>query len=212
MAAQGIAVLSMDCRGQLGESDAIGSRSHGPGWLTRGLESPEQHYYRTVYADAVRAAEVICSFSEVDTSRVAFTGGSQGGGLTLATAALSTRATYAWADIPFLCDFPRALDVASDEPYPELARTLRRRPDLDAQAFRTLSYIDVANLAPRVRCPVVVTVALWDTVCPPSTIFGTFSRLSSPDKQLLVYRFLGHALTYEMDEARLHWICDRFGL
>ncbi|MCU1490202.1 MAG: cah [Acidimicrobiaceae bacterium] len=213
LAAQGVAVISMDCRGQSGDAPGISSTTgHTQGWLTQGLDSPENHYYRTVYGDAVRAAEALCSLPEVDLERIAFTGASQGGGLTLAAAALSTRPAFAWADVPFLCDFPRAVQVATEDPYLEIPRLLRLRPDLEELTFDTLRYIDVANLAPRVTCPTVVTVGLWDNVCPPSTIFGAFSRLSSKDKDLRVYPFSGHVLPYEAVEDRYVTLLDRLGL
>lgn len=213
LAAQGVAVLSMDCRGQGVDSPGISTdATFGGGWLVQGLEDPEHYYYRTVYGDAVRAAEVLCSFAEVDAERIAFTGVSQGGGLTLAAAALSPRARFAWADVPFLCDFPRAVEVATADPYPELPRLLRRRPDLHDQAFKTLSYFDAANLAPRISCPVVVTVSLWDEICPPSTIFGAFSRLAVDDRELVVQPFLGHTLAYETEERRLSTLLERLGV
>ncbi|MDA8296373.1 MAG: alpha/beta fold hydrolase [Actinomycetota bacterium] len=213
LAAQGIAVLSMDCRGQGGDSPGISTEAaFGGGWLVQGLEDPEHYYYRTVYGDAVRAAEVLCGFAEVDAERIAFTGVSQGGGLTLAAAALSPRARFAWADIPFLCDFPRAVEVATADPYPELPKLLRRRPDLHDQAFKTLSYFDAANLAPRISCPVVVTVSLWDDICPPSTIFGAFSRLEVDDRELVVQPFLGHTMAYETEERRLFTVLERLGV
>ena len=70
-------------------------------------------------------------------------------------------------------------------------------------AYRTLSYVDVANLAPMVTCPAVVTVGLWDVICPPSTIFGTFNRLSSADKELMVYPYHGPRAELRDEERRL---------
>ena len=142
----------------------------------------------------MRAAEVLCSFPEVDRSRVAFTGASQGGGLSLAAAALSLRPSFVWADVPFLCDFPRAVQTATEDPYPEIPRLLRLRPELEQVAFATLSYVDVANLAHRVSCPVVVTVALWDEICPPSTIFGPSPGSRAPTRRCGFHPFQGHAL------------------
>ncbi len=212
LAAQGVAVLSMDCRGQAG--DAPGSAapaSHGPGWITQGLRDPEGYYYRAIYADAVLAADALCDREEVDAGRVAFTGVSQGGGLTLAAASLSDRPVFAWADVPFLCDFERAVETATEHPYLEIAHFLRRRPDLEQHAFATLAYFDVVNLATQLSCPAEVTVGLWDTICPPSTVFGAFSRIGAADKHLRVYRFHGHALPYENDEQRLVALLARLG-
>ena len=213
MAAQGIAVLSMDCRGQDGDSPDIPppAGGHHSGWLTRGLRNPQQYYYRYVYGDAVRAIDCLAALDGVDDRRLAVTGVSQGGGLSLAAAALSGRASFVWADVPFLCDFARAVGLADTLPYTEIPAFLRRHPELEQTAYRALSYFDVANLAPRVTCPVVVTVGLWDAVCPPSTIFGTFNRLSSADKELVVFPYHGHEVTYDMDERRLRELVRRLG-
>jgi cephalosporin-C deacetylase len=79
LAAQGVAVISVDCRGQCGEvgdgpTDGYG---HARGWLTQGIRSPQAYYYRSVYADAVRALDVLSSLDGVDDSRLAVTGPSQ---------------------------------------------------------------------------------------------------------------------------------------
>jgi cephalosporin-C deacetylase len=213
LAAQGIAVLSMDCRGQDGDSPDIPplDGGHHSGWLTRGLRDPQQHYYRYVYSDAVRALDCLAALDGVDDRRLAVTGVSQGGGLALAAAALSGRASFVWADVPFLCDFPRAVSLAAAPPYTEIANFLRRHPDLEETAYRTLSYFDVANLVRKVECPAVLTVGLWDVICPPSTIFGTFKRLSSADKDLVVYPYHGHEVTYDIDERRLRELLRRLG-
>ncbi len=210
LAAQGFAVLSMDCRGQAGDSeDGASGTGGGQGWLSRGLLDPRTLYYRAVYTDAVRAMDVLASFPEVDAGRLAVTGMSQGGRLTLAAAALSGRASFMWADMPFLCDFPRAVATATEGPYLEVSDLLRRRPDWEERAFRSLAHIDGANLAPLIRCPAVVSVALWDTICPPSTVFGTFRRLANPDRELLVYPYHGHEMPYELEERRLAAFVDR---
>jgi cephalosporin-C deacetylase len=214
LAAQGIAVLSMDCRGQCGEviDPHVGeSGGHARGWLTIGIRAPETYYYRSLYADAVRAVEVLSALDEVDEERIAVTGPSQGGGLSLAAAALSPIPKFVWADIPFLCHFQRAVDLASEGPYPEIAEFVRRMPDLEPTVWRTLSYFDNLVLAPRVTAATVITAGLWDDICPPSTIFPTFTRLGATDKELIPYSFLGHELTYEIDEARLLAIAERLG-
>jgi cephalosporin-C deacetylase len=215
LAAQGVAVLSLDCRGQDGGSPDIPplDGGHAPGWLTRGLRDPERHYYRYVYADVVRALDAVASFDEVDGDRLAVSGASQGGGLALAAAALSGRASFVWADIPFLCDFPRAVAIAPQSPCAEVAGFLRRHPDLEAAAYRTLSYFDIVNHAPAVTCPAVVTVGLWDDVCPPSTVFGMFARIGSADKELVVWPYHGHSeIPYDNDERRLVETLSRLGV
>lgn len=211
LAAQGVAVLSVDCRGQCGEvGDAPGDGfGHAHGWLTQGIRSPSTYYYRSVYADAIRALDVLCAFEEVDESRVAVTGPSQGGALSLAAAALSNRPAFVWADIPFMCHLERGVDMASDGPYPEIADFLRRMPDMQTTVWSTLAYFDNLVLAPWVTAPTVITAGLWDDICPPSTVFPTYARLGTEDKELRSYPCLRHELTYEIDEARLTTLVER---
>jgi cephalosporin-C deacetylase len=203
LANQGICVMSMDCRGQNGHSQdaAVYPEGHAHGWMTQGVRHPQTYYYRYVYADAVRALELLASRSEVDASRLAVTGGSQGGGLTLAAAALSERPILALADIPFLCDFRRAVAIAQAGPYPEIAKFLRDLPDQYETAFRTLSYFDCLNLAPRIACRTVVCNCLWDDVCPPSTIFAVYHHLTA-EKQMEVYPFHKHDIPYDHYETK----------
>src|SRR5580700_623707 len=129
-AAQGMCVLSMDCRGQNGQSQdtATYPEGHHLGWMTAGIRDPRTYYYRNVFTDAVRALEVLARRDETDPARLAITGVSQGGGLTLAVAALSRKPILALADIPFLCDFRRAIAITPAGPYPEIAAFLKSFP------------------------------------------------------------------------------------
>jgi len=203
-AAQGICVLSMDCRGQLGQSqDAnVVAEGHAYGWMTKGIRDPNEYYYRYVYADAVRALELLARREEVDESRLAITGGSQGGAITLAVAALSERPILAMPDVPFLCDFKRAVAITPAGPYPEIANFLRQFPSLHEQAFRTLSYFDCMNLATWITCRTVVSNSLWDDICPPSTIFAMYHHMTTTEKHMEVYPFHKHEVPYEHREVQ----------
>ena len=93
----GYATLVMDTRGQ-GSSwlngdtpdlEPDGSNPQYPGFMTRGILSPTTYYYRRLITDAVRAVETARSHPDVDPDRIAVSGGSQGGGLSLAVGGLS---------------------------------------------------------------------------------------------------------------------------
>ncbi|MCS7032815.1 MAG: acetylxylan esterase [Phycisphaerae bacterium] len=207
LASQGIAAMSMDCRGQTGESPDLSTAEggHFVGYMTKGILHPRQYYYRYVYADALRALEFLASRDEVDSSRLAVTGASQGGAIALAVSALSDRPILSLPDIPFLCDFRRAIDITPNNPYPEIARYLKQHPSRYDQAIRTLSYFDNLNLAPWIRCRTVISNGLWDDVCPPSTIFAVYNHITAP-KQMEVYRFHGHEVPYEHRELQYRLI------
>jgi cephalosporin-C deacetylase len=205
LASQGVAVLSIDCRGQLGDTAESLQASAGqvPGWLTRGIEDPRGYYYRYVYADAVRAVEALAALDGVDAARIAVTGASQGGGMALAAAALSRVPRFVWSDVPFLCDFQRAVQLVESLPYSEISAYLRSRPGMAKTVFGTLAYFDVLNLAQWISCRSVVTVSLWDDICPPSTVFGVFHQIGNPNKELHIQQYHRHELGYEIEEARL---------
>jgi cephalosporin-C deacetylase len=202
-AAQGICVLSMDCRGQNGQSQdtAIYPEGHHSGWMTAGIRNPKTYYFRNVYADAIRALELLAHRDEVDSKRIAVTGGSQGGGISLAAAALSDRPILALPDIPFLCDYRRAIQITPNGPYPEITNFLKSFPHLYDQAIRTLSYCDCLNLAPWITCRTVISNGLWDDVCPPSTIFGVYNHITA-EKQIEIYPFHKHEVAYEHYELK----------
>ncbi len=208
-ASLGMCVLSMDCRGQNGQSQdgAVYPDGHHLGWMTQGIRSPQTYYYRYVYTDCVRALELLAQREEVDASRLAITGGSQGGALTLSTAALSRRPILALADIPFLCDFQRSMAITPSGPYPELASFFRTHPDMHQQGLHTLSYFDCMNLAPMIRCRTVIANGLWDDICAPSTIFAAYNHITA-QKQMEVYPFHRHETPYEHNELKLQLLAE----
>jgi cephalosporin-C deacetylase len=208
-AAQGLCVLSMDCRGQLGSSQDAAAYPGGSalGWMTQGILDPQSYYYHYVYADAVRALELLACRDEVDDSRLAITGVSQGGGITLAAAALSERPILALPDIPFLCDYRRAIAITPAGPYPEIVTFLKAFPHHYDDVIRTLSYCDNLNLASWIKCRTVVCNCLWDDVCPPSTIYGTYNHILA-EKQMEVYPFHKHEVPYERVESRFRLVME----
>ncbi len=203
-ASQGLCVLSMDCRGQNGQSQdaATYAEGHAHGWMTAGIRDPRSYYYRYVYADAFRALELLAHREEVDESRLAITGISQGGGITLAVAALSPRPILALPDIPFLCDFRRAISIAPAGPYPEIVTFLKQFPHLYDEVIRTLSYFDCLNLAPWIRCRTVISNGLWDDICPPSTIYAAYNQIKA-EKHMEIYPFHKHEVSYDHSETKL---------
>jgi cephalosporin-C deacetylase len=180
----GFAHLVMDTRGQGSASrkgdtpDQIegGSDPAFPGYMTRGITDPRTYYYRRLFTDAVRAVEAARSHPAVDASRVAVTGGSQGGGIAIAVAGLVPDLVAAMPDVPFLCHYRRATEITDSAPYSEIVSYLRVHRDKVDQVFRTLGYFDGVSFAARAGCDGLFSVALMDQICPPSTVFAAFNR------------------------------------
>jgi cephalosporin-C deacetylase len=196
----GYATLVVDTRGQGarqdvdggGTPDPGGTGSSVPGFMTRGIESPETYYYRRVYTDAARAVDALRAHPAVDPARVGVTGVSQGGGISIAAAGLVPDVALCMPDVPFLCHFERAVGFADQDPYDEIVRWLRTHRGSEERAFRTLSYMDGVSFAARATAPALFSVALQDVVCPPSTVFAAFNAYGAADKHIEVYPFNGH--------------------
>ncbi len=213
-ASAGFAHLVVDTRGQgsgwtVGDTgDPVGSAAAQPGFLTRGVLSPHDYYYRRVYTDAVRALEALRGHPDVDGDRIAVTGTSQGGGIALAVAGLVADLSAVLADVPFLSDFPRALDHAVASPYEELVGYLAtNRHDVE-RVLATLAYVDAAVLARTARAPALFSVALMDTVCPPSTVYAAYNAYAGP-KEIRTYPYNGHeggAMVHEAEQLR--WLAE----
>jgi cephalosporin-C deacetylase len=171
--------------------DPHGSGPHAPGFLTQGIEEPKAYYYRRVFTDALRAVEVVRSLPDVDASRVAVQGISQGGGIALAAAGLAKDLVAVMPDLPFLCHFQRAVDICEQAPYTEITRYLSVHRGAAPTAFNTLSYFDAVNFAKRATAPALFSVALMDQVCPPSTVYAAYNAYAGA-KDMVVYAFNDH--------------------
>ncbi|GHU68530.1 acetylxylan esterase [Clostridia bacterium] len=198
-AANGFVVAALDARGQGGQSQDVGG-IHGPtqnGMIIRGLSDPdpERLLMRDVYLDTAQMARIVMSLPEVDPERVGAMGGSQGGGLTLACAALEPRVKRASAQYPFLTDYKRVWDMdLSVAAYAELRNYFRlfdpnHRREQDI--FTKLGYIDVQHLAPRIKGEVLMQTGLMDTICPPSTQFAAYNKISA-SKKVEIWPDFGH--------------------
>lgn len=196
--AQGFVVAALDVRGQGGLSEDVGGVSGTTlrGHIIRGLSGDPDHLlFRQIFLDTARLAQIVMERPEVDADRVAAAGGSQGGGLTLACAALEPRIWRAAPTFPFLCDYRRVweMDLARDA-YEELTYYFTRfdpTHEHEDEVFTKLGYIDVQHLAGRIKARVQMTTALMDTICPPSSQFAAYNKITS-EKEMVLYPDFGH--------------------
>ena len=169
--AAGYAHLTVDTHGQGG-----GSTGH----LLDGILEPQRYYYRGVFADAARAVESVRALPEVDPSRVAMIGNSQGGGIALGVGALVPDLVAVLAQSPFLTDAPTALRQATSGPWLELRSYLEEHPEHAGRAGRTLGYVDGVVSARHATAPGWISAGLADGICPPETAAAAAAAYAGP--------------------------------
>ena len=205
----GYAHLVMDTRGQgstwqpgdTPDPEPDGTNPHLPGFMTRGVLNPKTYYYRRVFTDGVRAVEAAKSHPAVDASRIAVSGVSQGGGITIAVAGLEPSVAVMMPDVPFLCHYRRATELIDKDPYHEITRYCKTHRDKIDQVFNTLAYFDGVNFTPRCQAKALFSVALMDQTCPPSTVFAAYNYFAGP-KEIKIWQYNEHegGQTYQMIE------------
>lgn len=196
----GFCVASLDCRGQGGLSEdvggVLGNTHHGH--IIRGVDNndPSKLLFKDIFLDTALLAKIVASFEEVDENRMCATGGSQGGALTYACASLAPHLIkLATPCYPFLSDYRRVweMDLAKNA-YSEMTEYFRHTDpthEHEDRFFHTLGYIDIQHLAPRIKAKILMGTGLMDTICPPSTQFAAFNKVTS-EKDVVIYPDFGH--------------------
>lgn len=195
---QGYCVASMDCRGQGGLSQDVGGV---PGTtystpFSRGLDGkPEDMLCRDLFLDTAMLARIIMGLDYVDETRIGVFGGSQGGGLSVACAALVPEIKLCAPTYPYLSDYQRVWEMDLDKGAYEGLRYYFRncdpRHEREKEIFTKLGYIDIQHLAPRIKAKVMMSTGLMDTTCPPSTQFAAYNKITS-EKSVVIYPDFGH--------------------
>ncbi|MGH1549716.1 acetylxylan esterase [Leifsonia poae] len=169
--AAGFAQLVVDTHQQGG-----GSTGH----LLEGILDPRSSYYRGVFVDAARAVDALRALDDVDASRVAAIGNSQGGGIALGVGALVPDLVAVLAQAPFLTAAPVGLHFAAQGPWLELRAYLAEHPDRADAVARTLAYVDGVTSARHATAPGWISDGLDDDICPPETARAAAEAYAAP--------------------------------
>jgi cephalosporin-C deacetylase-like acetyl esterase len=202
--------LALNIRGHGNSQDHVNPGF--PGYLQHHVDDRELYIYRGAYMDCIRAVDFLYSREEVDTERVAVEGGSQGGALSFATAALDNeRVDLCVPHVPFLSDFRDYFKVAG-WPAGEFVQYFKEHPEIpEDEIYKNLSYIDIKNLAPWIQAPVLMSIGLKDEICPPHINFAAYNQLTVP-KEYIAYPEAGHGLPGVYNQVKYDYIRKNFGL
>lgn len=152
------------------------------GYMRRGMESKETYYYKDVYVGCARALDFLCSLPDWDGKNAIVTGGSQGGALTIITAALNEKATLCAAFYPALCDLTGFLHQRAGG-WPKFFSVFYKDSRIDIpndQATETLQYFDVVNFARRLTVPTFMSWGYNDDTCSPTSVWSAWNVITAP--------------------------------
>lgn len=190
--AAGCAVISPDFRLQRGTTGSM-TKFDGDGksgWWTLNLNDLMSSYLYCVWTDFLRAVRIARETPEIDPAQIAVEGHSQGGGMALGLAALDRSVSLCMADVPSSCWMEHRIETRSGGGA-GIANYLANFPERAEIVRRNLSYFDNINLAPGITCPVLVSVGLQDTVCPPECTYAAYNKIRAV-KEIAVYPQAGH--------------------
>ncbi len=172
------------------------------GYLANGLDDRDNYYMKHVYVACVRAIDYLCSLPDWDGRNVFVQGGSQGGALSLITAALDSRVTACVANHPALSDMAGYAEKGRTGGYPHFVRDNRM---LTPEKIQTLQYYDVVNFARRIQCPVYMTWGYNDNTCPPTTSYIVWNLITAP-KDALITPVNEHWTTTDTNQGQMRWL------
>ena len=211
---QGVVVASLDTRGQGGESQDVGGQDGTtittP--FTRGLDGDKHNLLmRDAFLDTALMAKIIMGLDYVDETRVATVGGSQGGALSVVCACLVPEVKKCVAVFPYLSDYKRVYEMDLNKgAYDGLKYYFRKfdpRHEREEEIFTKLGYIDIQNLAKRMKAELLMHTGLVDTTCPPSTQFAMYNKVTSK-KQVIVYPEYGHEGIVDEPDITFEFLAD----
>jgi cephalosporin-C deacetylase-like acetyl esterase len=177
------------------------------GYWNYNMDDKDRFYYKRVYLGCIRANDFLTSLPQYDGSNLAVVGGSQGGALSIITAALDPRIKSLGALYPALSDVTGYLfDRAGGWPhyFDKTNRSWNEKKD----KLSTLSYYDVVNFARRVKVPGYYSWGYNDETCPPTSMYAAYNVISGP-KELYLALDTGHWTYPEQGEKMNAWLLSR---
>lgn len=193
------------CNPELDDEAYEKAKAPTEGYNRRGISSKETFYYRDVYAGCSRCIDFLCSLPDWDGRNVGVTGGSQGGALSVVTAALNPKVTFCSPFYPALCDLA-GFKHGRAGGWPKYYENGDEAEGADI----TLQYYDVVNFARRLKCPVFYSFGYNDETCSPTSTFAAYNEITVP-KTLSVTPTSGHWRFPETNDESVRWMLQMTG-
>ena len=191
MAAKGIITFQIGIHGIPVTLDSIVYANLKYGALldypTFNLDNKDNYYYKHVYLGCVKAIDFIFTLPEFDGYNLGVYGGSQGGALSIVTAALDKRVIVLACLFPALCDLTGSLNGRADG-WPHF---FTKPENVSKEKIETSKYYDVVNFAKTLKIPGFYSFGYNDVVCPPTSVYSAYNSIEAP-KTIFIVKETGH--------------------
>ncbi|HQS51513.1 MAG: acetylxylan esterase [Sphingobacteriales bacterium 17-39-43] len=174
------------------------------GYQAFNLEDRDRYYYKRVYMGCVRANDFLTSLPEFDGSTLGVTGGSQGGALSIVTAALDSRVKFLGAYYPALSDLTGFM-IGRAGGWPHLFNKDNVNTGSTPDKVKTTGYYDVVNFARLLKVPGMYSWGFNDVTCPPTSMYASYNVITAP-KSLFLALETGHWMYPEQRENMDKWL------
>ncbi len=186
-------------------TDISNAFSHGNSYFLIGLENRDNYYMRHIYQACARCIDFLTELPQWDGKNVIAKGGSQGGALSIITAALNKKVTLCVANHPALSDMA-GYKAGRAGGYPHF---FDGRSGMDTpENLRTAAYYDVVNFARLLTVPTFITWGFNDDTCPPTTSYAVYNVITSP-KTALITPINEHWTSVDTEHSALEWVLER---
>ncbi|HRP56360.1 acetylxylan esterase [Agriterribacter sp.] len=177
------------------------------GYWNYNLDDKDRYYYKRVYLGCVRANDFLTSLPQYDGEHLAVIGGSQGGALSIVTAALDPRVKFLAVFYPALSDVTGYLKGRAGG-WPHLFAQNNLAFNNTREKINTAGYYDVVNFARQLKVPGIYTLGFNDETCPPTSMFAAYNVIGAP-KELFIVPETGHWTFPEQREKLNEWIIGK---
>lgn len=171
------------------------------------LDDRDRYYYKRVYLGCVRAVDFLASLPQVNADRMAVTGGSQGGALSIVTAGLDSRIKWLGAYYPALSDMTGYLNGRAGG-WPHMFTGNYTDWTNKADKIKTVEYYDVVNFARLLKVPGRYSWGYNDEVCPPTSTYSAYNVITAP-KTLELFQDTGHWTYPEQGDQMTAWLIEQ---
>jgi len=176
------------------------------GHVSNNLDNRDRYYYKRVYLGCVRANDFLVSMPQFDGKNLGVTGGSQGGALSIITAALDTRVKWLGAYYPALCDMAGYFQGRAGG-WPHIFD--KNNPHHHTpEKIKTAAYYDVVNFARLVKIPGYYSMGFNDETCPPTSMYAAYNVVAAP-KTVDLFLETGHWTYPEEVERMNNWLVQQ---